>query len=120
MNGFLELEPTAVREREQLEDQISEMRLAQTASMNLVQFAKQNVELQLLTGNTSMVAVGSEVDAAKEKLKQSQQEVVALEAENRQKLYEKEQAERLYPRGLVSEQKPDGQTQFIECCGCKT
>ncbi len=101
---LLELEPTAVREQEQLVDQIAQTRLGMIASENSVQFAKQNVDLQLLTGNTSMVAVGSEVDAAEEKLKQSQQEVVALEAENRQKLYEKEQAERLYPRGLVSEQ----------------
>lgn len=116
---LLDLEPSAYREKEQLEQQISEMRLAKIASENSVLFAKQNVDLQFTTGNTSMVAVGSEVAAAEEKLKQSEQEVLALEAENRQKLFDKELEERLFPRGLVSKQSLMDKTNSLSAAAAK-
>lgn len=101
---LLDLEPFAVREQEQLEQQIEQTRLARSASMNSIQFAKQNVELQRLSGQTMVEAARSEVEAARNKWMQNEQEVVALEAEYKQKQYLREQAEILFPKGLTSEQ----------------
>lgn len=101
---LLDLEPFAVREQEQLEQQIAQTRLARSASMNSVQFAIQNVELQRLSGKTMIEAARSEVEAARNKWMQNEQEVVALEAEYKQKQYLREQAEILFPKGLTSEQ----------------
>ncbi len=101
---LLDLEPFAVREQEQLEQQIEQTRLARSASINSVQFATQNVDLQRLSGATMVEAARSEVDAARNKWMQNEQEVVALEAEYKQKQYLREQAEVLFPKGLTSEQ----------------
>jgi len=100
---LLDLEPFAVREKEQLQDQIKQTQLARTASLNSVQFATQNVELQRVSGETMVAAVESEVEAARNKWQQFEQEVVALEAEYKQKEYLKVQAETLFPKGLTSE-----------------
>jgi len=101
---LLDLEPFAVREQEQLDQQIVQAGLARQASLNSVLFANQNVVLQKLSGETMVEAARSEVEAAGDKLKQNEQEVVAIEAEAKQKKYLQEQAEALYPKGLVSEQ----------------
>ncbi len=100
---LLELEPFAVREQEQLEQQIEQTKLARSASLNSVQFAMQNVELQRLSGKTMVEAARSEVEAARNKWMQNEQEVVALEAEYKQKQYLREQAEILFPKGLTPE-----------------
>ncbi len=101
---LLELEPFAVREQEQLATQIEQMIASRAASGNSLAFAQQNVELQRLSGETMVEAARSEVEAARKKWEQSEQEVVALEAEYKQKRYLKEQAETLFPKGLTSEQ----------------
>ncbi len=95
---LVELEPFAVQEQEQLKQQIEQTKLARVASLNSVQFAQQNIELQRLSGQTTLEAARSEVDAARNKWMQSEQEVVAVEAEYKQKQYLREQAETLFPK----------------------
>jgi multidrug resistance efflux pump len=101
---LFELEPVAAREQEQLAAQIEQTRSARLASINSLEFAKQNVQLQKLSGNTLVEAARSDVEAARNKWKQSEQEVLSLEAEYKQKAYLQEQAEVLFPKGLTSEQ----------------
>ncbi len=79
------------------------MNLQLQAAKNSLALAKEIISQRALTGAAQISAAEQDVQAAREKLTQQQQEVEVLSAELLQKTYEWEQVEKLLPKGLVSE-----------------
>jgi len=102
---IMEIEPFAPEALEQMQGQLSQLDLKRQASATALSLAQQNVELQRLSGESLIASIEKEVEAAKQKYEQQQNEYKVLDAELQQKKYEKDQAEALYPKGLVSEQE---------------
>ncbi|MDX1930266.1 MAG: HlyD family efflux transporter periplasmic adaptor subunit [Pirellulaceae bacterium] len=101
---LVRLEPFAVQELDQLRQQIAQTELALLAQKNAVQFAEQNVQFQLESGRRMLEGAQSDVKAAQDKLEQTKQQVVSDEADVKQKEYDRDLAEELFPKGLASEQ----------------
>jgi multidrug resistance efflux pump len=101
---LIKLEPFAVQELDQLNDQIFQTTIALGTQKTSLQLATQNVQFQLERGKRTLEGAQSDVDAAKDKLKQNEQQVASEEAEYKQKEYLRDQAETLFPKGLTSEQ----------------
>ena len=101
---LVRLEPFAVQELDQLNQQIAQTKMALSAQQNSVEFAKQNIQFQLEVGKRAIEAAQSKVAAAKDKLEQTKQTLASEEADYKQKKYLLDQAETLFPKGLTSEQ----------------
>jgi multidrug resistance efflux pump len=102
---IMEIEPFAPEAVEQINSQISQLEIKRQATTNSRTLAEQSVELQRLSGENLVSSVEKEVEATKQKYEQQQNELKVLEGDFQQKLYEKNQAELLFPKGLVSEQE---------------
>ncbi len=102
---IMEIEPFAPEAVEQIQSQIAQLQGGKRASEGSLVLAEQNIELQRLSGESMIASIKKEVEAAQQKYQQQENELKVLEAEFEQKTYEKNQAETLYPKGLISEQE---------------
>ena len=100
---ILEIEPFAPDEVNQTRSQVTQLQLKLDAGKTSLRVAEEIIEQRAMSGSSLLSAAEKEVDAAKQKWEQQQQEVEVLTAELKQKKYEWEQAQTLYPKGLVSE-----------------
>lgn len=100
---ILEIEPFAPDEVNQIGSQITQLNLKLEASKASLALAEEIVKQRALSGIAEISSVEKEVEAARQKLKQQQDEVDVLTADLTQKTYEWEQVKTLFPQGLVSE-----------------
>ncbi|MCC6507972.1 MAG: efflux RND transporter periplasmic adaptor subunit [Pirellulaceae bacterium] len=100
---ILEVEPFAPEQVGQLRAQIQQYELKREAHINELKLAEQNISLQASVGTNLVLAAENEVEAARQKHKQQMDELEVIKADLQQKIYEKNQADALYPKGLISE-----------------
>ncbi len=100
---ILEIEPFAPDEVNQVRGQIAQLELMIAASKTSLRVAEEIIEQRANSGMAQISEGEREVDAARQKWEQTQKEVDVLSAELTQKTYEWDQAQALYPKGLVSE-----------------
>lgn len=100
---IIELEPFAAQAVEQLEGQVAQLRLKRIQQEGIVRLTAENANLQISAGKQMLESLEKGVESSKEKYLQFQSEVEVLKAEYQQKKYDREQAEKLFPRGIVSE-----------------
>ena len=100
---ILEIEPFAPDELNQVQSQFAQLEAKRDATKIALDVAEQNVSLQELNGVSTISSGLKDVEAASKKWEQQKNEVQVLQAELKQKQYEKKQAEALFPKSLISE-----------------
>ncbi len=102
---IVELEPFAAQAVEQLEGQMAQAKIKRLQQEAILKLTNENVNFQVTSGQQMLEALESQVAAASEKHQQQLSEVEVLKAEYDQKQYELDQAKKLFPRGIISEQE---------------
>ncbi len=110
----LELEPAAEGGVKQLDLQLAAVQLKVDATKERIQFAEQQVDLQRSSGDLMVESLEQELEAARKKWEQTQKEEAALQAELVDKQNQRQIAEDVASKGIISREELVSKRQAAE------